>query len=146
MGIGKQKKNRNNAIGLTQFLIAVAIFMRVIIPQGFMIGDNDQSNISNSVKIVLCTAQGELPATIDESGNIKFEDTSSNHNEGKQNSANSHCTFVSALSDITLAVANLGFVSANWDFAFTQSRFIVPQIGLGLAAPPPPKTGPPTLV
>lgn len=146
MNIANLLQNSGRKFVWGQLLIVLAVFMRVIIPQGFMLGEGSQSQSGNTISIILCTAQGELPATINANGEINFDGEAPSNHENEKNGANSHCTFASALSDVSFSGANHEFVAANWDYAFSQSKFIVPQIGLGLAAPPPPKTGPPILV
>lgn len=137
------------AFGLSQLLIVIAVFMRVIIPQGFMLGETAQIGENKSVSIILCTAQGDLPAMMDEKGDIILADAESGDNsthENGQGNANSHCIFAGALADATSDFANFDYVKTNWAFNFSNIEHVQIEIGNGLAAPPPPKTGPPILV
>ncbi len=134
---------RNIAFVFSQLLIAVAVLARVIIPQGFMIGENIGSDGGNRISIILCTAQGDLPATIDSNGDIRIgEDAPSDHENG-DNGPNNHCTFVGALADLSVNSSKFDYKAANWDFSLIAAQYDITQIGNGLAAPPPPKTGPP---
>lgn len=131
---------------MQRYLAFLAIAFFATLPQGFMIETN--SNQSNSIAIVICNAQGEFDAFMDINGNISFakDNKSSKNHDKNQTDTSQHCSFA--------GFANSGIVHSPQNFAKTE--FFVPQrtiladysvtIGHGLAAPPPPKTGPPSII
>lgn len=137
-------KNRTFIETLARLAVFVAIFMRVVIPQGFMI---DSVQNGEGMKIVLCTAQGNVQAILNQNGDIIVDDDAApnKHNKTADNSGN-HCVFANGLADISINNANLNVQSVNWIIFNDIAANGIPQVGLGLAAPPPPKTGPPILI
>ena len=113
-------------------LIALALLLRILIPAGFMPAEG------KGFAITLCTSMGAKQAWVDDQGRI---------HEGKSapdQKVDHPCSFASSgwafdLPDIAGdVVASLRSI----DEPFVVRAFAV-AIGRGLAAPPPPPTGPP---
>lgn len=111
-------------------LTALALAVRVVVPSGFMLSPANGGGLPT---MVICTGDG--PIHIPASGD---------HAPAKPD-ASDHCAFTSAAN--SLAAPDATTVSTDL-IAFADLREIAPvslRPGLGLAAPPPPKTGPPLL-
>lgn len=125
-------------------LLAVcAIAVRVLIPAGYMMAPTQGQG--GLPAIVICTAQGAKTVSVDASGVVQNGESAPKPADGKANPDHG-CVFAGAVTP--LPVPSLALVPAE---AFvTVSRIDLPvghqRPGLGLAAPPPFKTGPPTIV
>lgn len=118
------------AIGLV--LIAGALLLRALIPAGWM------PSADAGRWVELCTAQGQITAFVDNQGTI--------HREGApgDDRAAEHCAFagIGAPALIPPMAGALAHASVPAPLPLTGSiRDAIP--GRGLAAPPPPATGPP---
>jgi hypothetical protein len=135
--------------GLAVVLLVCALAMRMLVPSGFMIAPG-----AHGATLVLCPGQGAMPMALPhDMGGMAM----SGHDMGKpgdKHQGDKHqdkgdnlpCAFspVGAAADL-VSVAHPAAPIAPADFAPAVFG-ITTQPGLGLAAPPPPKTGPPTLV
>jgi len=111
-------------------LIAFALLLRVLIPAGFM------PAAGQGFAITLCTSMGAIPAWVDAKGNV-HKGKPATDKQDKQ-----PCPF--AAFGVAMAMpgaADAGILSVA-AFAL-PSLFRTVAIGRGLAAPPPPPTGPP---
>ena len=113
-------------------LFLLALSLRVALPVGTMPVASAQG-----LSIVLCTGQGVMTGWVDSDGKLhkgKPNDTKADH----------PCAFsgLSAVVDVPSPdfLAAIHFIAAIGSLA---ARLIPIAIGLGLAAPPPPATGPP---
>lgn len=113
-------------------LAMLALFMRVLIPAGWM-----PASAERGFSIILCTGQGAMSAWIDEKGEL---------HEGKpgDDRASHPCVFAGFgaafdLPSLDPAPALL-LAPTVLSFVFARAKRAV---GHGLAAPPPPPTGPP---
>jgi hypothetical protein len=139
----------NIAIGATMFksmrksgslwalsLILCALFVRMIIPAGWMpAGDG-----ADYTRISLCTGMGAQDAWLDTSGGLHKSDP------GKKHQGDSPCVFsgLSSALDVPQSVPPAPLIAtAHVDTLHLQDTV---SIGSGLAAPPPPSTGPPVLI
>ncbi len=116
-------------------LIVLALAMRVIVPAGWM-----PSAASGYPTFTLCTGSGMVEAWVDQGGKI--------HKSlpGKGGATGEPCAF---------AGAGVGYVANDLPAALPV-RFLTAvlliiagtctSVGQGLAAPPPPSTGPPNLI
>lgn len=126
-------------------MIAMALAMRILIPAGFMVGN--AQNLADGIPIVLCTAQGNIDAIMNEDGSIETKSHSDDksHDAGIEKS-HQNCAF--AFSNHHVSIASSVFVPAF--FVNSEASHIIseakPMVGKGLAAPPPPKTGPPSII
>lgn len=113
-------------------LIALALLLRVLVPAGFM------PAAGKGFAITLCTELGMTPAWVDEDGKVHKGKT------GPDGTADHPCVFAgfgAALDTpgIAAVVAAPAIAIAATLIAFAETV----AIGRGLAAPPPPATGPP---
>lgn len=111
-------------------LTALALAVRVVVPSGFMLSSAQGGGLPT---MVICTSDGAIQLPMP-----------GEHAPAKPDSAD-HCAFASvapalATPDVATVATNLiAFAALNQPLG-TSTR-----PGLGLAAPPPPKTGPPLL-
>jgi len=124
-------------------LTACAIAIRVFIPAGYMVAPTEGQ--AGLPAIVICTAQGAKTVALDASGVVGTPDATPQPDEGKLNPGHG-CVFAGAATPVpvpslTLARAELITAPAQVDQPLAHQR-----PGLGLAAPPPFKTGPPAIV
>jgi hypothetical protein len=111
-------------------LIAFALMLRVLIPAGFM------PVAGQGFAITLCTSMGSVSAWVDDQGNVHKGKKSPD----KQDKA--PCPFAAFAAAIALpGFADLPIVAAAADRL--PLLFHAVSVGRGLAAPPPPSTGPP---
>ena len=123
---------------LSGMMIACALLGRVIVPSGFMIAPAAAGAVP---MVVICTGQGSM--TVPMAALAGQHDPQTDHDQ-HQDKANEHpCAFAaaSAAVDLTAMLHPAGPVSvATGNIANIRPAA---QPGRGLAAPPPPKTGPP---
>ncbi|QEH81094.1 hypothetical protein EIK56_24605 [Sphingomonas sp. C8-2] len=112
-------------------LVALALFMRLLVPAGWM------PAADRGLAITLCTGAGAQQAWIDEQGNI---------HKGKpgEGQADHPCVFGGFAAVLDLP-SGLDTLAAPLPAAAALPALAVTAvaIGRGLAAPPPPATGPP---
>lgn len=116
--------------------IVLALAVRALVPAGWM-----PTFADGRTTITLCTGAGMVEAWVDEDGKIHKEQPagSTTHNQP--------CAFagLGAVADIPMAAAMVAqpLAYSAPSLAFDAANI---AIGLGLAAPPPPAIGPPTLI
>ena len=124
-------------------LAALAIFVKLLVPAGYMLSPQTASNGLPSM--VICTGHGELVVSVDADGQPTPPDPAK-HDDGKSKSGDHPCTFASSSA---AHVAPMFYaVSAPVRMASVQSSptLTTQRPGLGLAAPPPYTTGPPSII
>lgn len=113
-------------------LLAVALLVRLVIPAGWM------PVAGNGYAITLCTGAGIVSAWVDADGVV--------HKDGKApaQKPDHPCTFAGLSADL-LAGGTSSFLGHFVAFSslIAAKAFETVAIGRGLAAPPPPPTGPP---
>ncbi len=121
-------------------LAVLALAMRVLIPAGYML--SPQVAQGGLPAIVICTGHGALTVAVDADGQV--------HKSGEKapaKSADKHpCAFAGAAAPLD---APTGLDLGRSVFATVSTSTVVmahQRPGLGLAAPPPPTTGPPLIV
>jgi len=114
-------------------LIACALFLRLIVPAGWMPASSDGRWIE------LCTGMGAVTAWVDVDGAV--HDEAPDPGKSKADGACVFAGFAAALAAPSSPVAiDLPLIAA----AVPPMAFpLAVGIGRGLAAPPPPPTGPP---
>nr|WP_047168472.1 hypothetical protein [Sphingomonas sp. Y57] len=112
-------------------LVALALFMRLLVPAGWM------PAADRGLAITLCTGTGAQQAWVDEQGNI---------HKGKpgEGQADHPCVFggFAAVLDLPMGLDLSGGLLPV-PAALPALAATAVAIGQGLAAPPPPATGPP---
>lgn len=115
-------------------LVVLAMTMRIVVPAGVMFAETP----GGGLQMTLCTGQGAMVAPLNDDG------TSPDAGKG---ASDSPCAFA-ATAAFTPTESVLLPVPAPWPAPTAHPG--VPakhqRPGLGLPAPPPPKTGPPSLV
>ena len=125
---------RMHAAGLV--LAAMALLLRLAFPTGFMLAPSR----AELPTIVICTGQGAMTVTLGEDGRPAKAGESHKSNSDKT----SHpCTFaaatVAAVAPLLVAV----LIPQRLAQVALPPLLTTQRPGLGLAAPPPPTTGPP---
>ncbi len=138
----KVESTKNNAIFYcARMILFVSLVLRFLIPQGFMI--DDRANGDNHIRIVLCKSQGSELTTLDLTNAIIQSHKKDKSDKNSQNQNMEHCNFVGFNAAIDLQSADLSFDKPLFEKTTDISDKINVYIGNGLAAPPPPATGPP---
>jgi hypothetical protein len=126
---------------MASVMVVLALVLQVFVPSGYMIGANAKGG---GIAITLCTPKGEVSAILLDDGQVVARE------DGNPKPVDDHdidqpmCPFAAHSSAVQVPLfAPIDLATA---FAAVQSddaAFAIVSPGLGLAAPPPPKTGPP---
>lgn len=120
-----------NRIALT--LLGLALALRVLVPAGWM-----PSAEGRGFAITMCSGSGMETAWVDADGKV--------HKQAPAQGGDQHCAFAglgAPMLGSDIPVPAMPTARANAAPGVTQS---LASIGQGLAAPPPPATGPPATV
>lgn len=125
-------------------LLVCALAVRVLVPSGYMLSPTDHGGLPT---IMICSGAGPVQMAMPAAMAMAMP----GHDIGKtdsqhENKATDHpCAFAAASAAVDLAalVHPVAAVAATVQPSDLLRLFVRP--GLGLAAPPPPKTGPPFL-
>lgn len=125
---------------LTGMVLALSVLGRVIVPTGFMVAPAAAGAVP---MIVICTGQGSM--TMPMPGLASRQAPDDSHDDHSEKAAQHPCAFAAASAAIDLtAIAHPSSPLIAAARHISQTPIFV-QPGRGLAAPPPPKTGPPAL-
>jgi len=142
MGLGWSRLTRMQA-RLGALLTVCAIAVRVLIPAGYMVAPTQGQG--GLPAIVICTAQGAKTVAVDASGVVQDDQGAPKPADGKANPDHG-CVFAGAVTPLPVP----SLILARAEAFVTLSQVDLPlahqRPGLGLAAPPPFKTGPPAIV
>ncbi len=117
-------------------LILCVLLLRVLIPAGWM----PATGADGSVRISICTGMGVATAWVDRDGTLHKEAQPGGHHDTQP------CAFGAlglGLDETPALTVALPVIATN---VVTHVARQTMAIGRGLAAPPPPSTGPPTLI
>jgi len=115
-------------------MAVMAVALRVLVPAGYMPGGPGES------AIVLCTAQGLQSVVVDHAARGPSNPADDRSGEPKTDHP---CAFA-GLAQAFAPTSPAAFTPAGWTVAAApQARAPDAAPGRGLAAPPPPATGPP---
>jgi hypothetical protein len=122
-------------------LAALALALRVLIPAGFMVAPMGTS--SGLSPIVLCSGQGPITKLITADGRVVDRPTHDPHDDGKSHHG-APCAFAGITAGpLPSAVQTpVAYAAGHQDAHQPLPPGLRP--GLGLCAPPPPATGPPS--
>jgi hypothetical protein len=112
-------------------LVACALLLRIAVPGGWMPSDQGRW-------IELCTGDGMVTAFVDARNQMHDRDPGQAH-EAKQ-----HCAFAGLTAPFDPPIAIDPELLAVTTEPVSAPKPLSVAIGQGLAAPPPPSTGPPT--
>ncbi len=122
-------------------LAALAIFVRLVVPSGFMLAGSGAAN--GLPTLVICTGQGAMAIAVDAQGMAVRGEPGGE--KGKNKGGDHPCAFAGASTAQTAPL----LVGSEHPFEIAQVDQLLLRTtqrpGLGLAAPPPPTTGPPTI-
>lgn len=114
-------------------LASLAIALRVLLPTGFML----QATGSELPGLVICTGQGAMTLAAD--GTLQPEGP----DKGQADKDTHPCAFSATAMGFTAPLALGVALVLALSSPVTAPRLMTQRPGLGLAAPPPPTTGPP---
>jgi hypothetical protein len=119
----------------------LAIAMQAVVPSGYMVGTSPKDG---AIAITLCTSSGTVSAFIDADGQITETKPGSHEPNRDTDDTKSVCAF-SAHATAAFVPGQLALDAPNPSFQPQTTPLLIATLipGLGLAAPPPPKTGPP---
>ena len=129
--------------GIAVMLVACALMVRMLVPSGFMLAPA----ANGMPTIIPCPGQGPIAPTAPTTAMPAMAGQHMHHKSGGQHdkSADHPCAFAAAYAAVDLA-ATIHPAPPPALAAFAAPMFhAFARPGLGLAAPPPPKTGPPLL-
>ncbi len=117
-------------------LLVLTLAIRVIVPSGFMPTTDD----NGMIRISMCSGMGPQTAWLDKSGHVHKDPPTKGQHDPQP------CGF-GALT-VGAEMSNTPAIEPPVLFSEDPSFLpaIAPSIGHGLAAPPPPSTGPPILI
>jgi hypothetical protein len=116
-------------------MIVLALAVRVVIPSGFM------PSVERSFALTICTGMDTQTVWLDKSGTLHKEDPSKSKSVEHQ-----PCAFAGTAIADDASVDNLHGALPPLASAVSAFHSIEVSVGTGLAAPPPPATGPPSYV
>ncbi len=117
-------------------ILSCAMLLRVLIPAGWM----PTSGVDGMFRISICTGMGAQTAWIDRDGKIHKEAPKSGHHDPQP------CGFGVLALGLDLPQASAITLPALSSVAVALITRQMLVVGQGLAAPPPPATGPPSLI
>jgi hypothetical protein len=122
-------------------LAALAVFLHAAIPAGFMLSPAQSQK--SLPAMVICTGQGMM--VLSDDGKAKAApDRAPSPTSPEKSSAGHACVFASATAPVTAPEAlGLPLPALAWREPPSAGPAHHQSPGLGLAAPPPPTTGPP---
>ncbi|MCW2396736.1 MULTISPECIES: hypothetical protein [unclassified Sphingobium] len=120
-----------HAGGLIAAWLALVLLARLLVPAGFM------PAVQNGPAVVLCTGAGMITGWIDADGTVRKQ-------QDKQNTApDAPCAFAGIGASLDSIPPGIARVAVTIVTVPILSPSTAVSIGRGLAAPPPPQTGPP---
>lgn len=117
-------------------LFALTLAIRVIVPSGFM----PTTDADGMIRISMCSGMGPQTAWLDKSGHIHKEAPA--HSQHDQQP----CGFSVLGLGLDVQATNAAPIQHIAVSEFRPLATQILSIGQGLAAPPPPSTGPPSLI
>lgn len=121
-------------------LVAFALLVRIMVPAGFMAAPDDLGRAG----IVICTGDGTMSLSVDADGTVRKTPLGDDHRDKSQ--GDHPCAFAGAATPLDqphLTLVRATFVATS---DVQAARPAHQRPGLGLAAPPPPTTGPPVRI
>jgi hypothetical protein len=118
-------------------LVALALLVRVMVPAGFMTAPDGRSGL------VICTGDGAMTISIGADGTVSKSPVDGGQ---ERKASDAPCAFSGAVTPLVSPILALASAPVA---DHRPVRLALPahqRPGLGLAAPPPPTTGPPVHV
>lgn len=122
-------------------MVALALVVQVFVPSGYMIGSNANGS---GVAITLCTPTGEVSAILLDDGQVVAREDSNPKPVEDHDPDQPMCAFAAHYSVVQVpAFEQLDLATTFVTVQNDDPAIAIVSPGFGLAAPPPPKTGPP---
>jgi hypothetical protein len=121
-------------------LVVLALALQALVPNGYMVG----AAKAGGIEITLCTAQGSVAAIMTPDGQIIAKKDAQHGPSDDEQSDLPSCVFVghNSVAHVALELPRVPPPTfATQERPQALRKTVAP--GHGLAAPPPPKTGPP---
>ena len=125
--------------GFTLVMVWCALAVRIVVPQGYMWS----SGANGMPEMTACSAEA-MPLAVTPLATAAL--AAQHHSDQRDHDGKSvdhPCAFAAASAAVDLAVAVHPAASISFEREVPVSSRLVATPGRGLAAPPPPKTGPP---
>ena len=131
-------RRSESARGLLAALALLVLAIQMIVPPGFM-----PVRTASGVVVTLCTGQGAVNVVVDRDQAPGQGDHQPDDGMGSQQ----HCPFAASVQPIVPPLILADLTLPAWTLAFGPIAFAL-KTGLiaRLAAPPPPSSGPPTVL
>lgn len=117
--------------GLMAALLALVLFARLIVPAGFMPAEQ------NGPTFVLCTGEGTITGWIGSDGTVHKEQ------DKPKTTRDAPCAFAGIGASLLSTAPAIAMIAAMIPVSLADGLRAPGSLGRGLAAPPPPQTGPP---
>lgn len=144
--MGRSSNHRSAWTSWALALTVIALAMRVVIPGGFMVAAQDSSR--GLPQMVICTGQGAMAVALDAEGHLvksSLKPASKPSPSGKDR-PDHPCAFSATSAVADTASPSLSLAPVRFSQPVPQSLASAQRPGLGLAAPPPWTTGPPSIL
>jgi len=128
--VNRDRLSTRNRIALV--LLGLALVLRVLVPTGWMPSER------GGFAITICSGSGMESAWVDADGKL--------HKEAPAQGGDQHCAFAGLGAPVVGSCLPPAIVPAKPAVAAPAVSQTLAAIGQGLAAPPPPATGPPVTV
>lgn len=149
--MGRSSPYRNAWTSWAFALTVLAMAMRVVIPNGYMVASAEASH--GLPQMVICTGQGAMAVAVDGAGHLvksslkpAFKSAHSDPTHSDRDRPDHPCAFAATsaaaqTASLVLSLAPIGF-SQSVPLPLASAQ----RPGIGLAAPPPWTTGPPSIL
>lgn len=126
-------------------LAALAVTLRLLVPSGFMLAPTDRGG---APQMVICTGQGAMALEVDADGHITKTplNKAAKDRSGSKDRPDHPCSFAAASAAVTAPLMLAMIAPPALEQAKCGALPRDQRPGLGLAAPPPHTTGPPSIL
>ena len=142
-------RSSNHRSAWTSWALAVTVLamaMRVMIPSGYMVASSEAAH--GLPQMVICTGQGAMAVAVDAEGHLvktSLKPASKPSHQDKDR-PDHPCAFSATSAAAQSASLALPLAPVRFSHSAPQPLASAQRPGLGLAAPPPWTTGPPSIL
>ena len=146
---GAMGRSSNHRSAWTSWALAVTVLamaMRVVIPSGYMVARSDAAH--GLPQMVICTSQGAMVVAVDAEGHLvktSLKPASKPSHQDKDR-PDHPCAFSATSAAAQSASLALPLAPVRFSHSAPLPLASAQRPGLGLAAPPPWTTGPPSIL
>lgn len=137
---GRQISERMRGMGLA--LATLTVLVRLLFPSGFMLSPDRAA----APTLVICTGQGAMTVVLDAQGHAQKVEAGHKGDPRSDGKTSHPCTFAVATAAFNAPLLIAAPIPKILVRAIAAPLMTTQRPGQGLAAPPPPTTGPPTIV